>query len=54
MISFFIMNLLITKSPLRKTLDVITDAVNRGHSVDLLPLGFAKAFDKVSHEKLLL
>ena len=39
---------------LLETLDVITDAVNKGKSVDLLLLGFAKAFDNVSHEKLLL
>ena len=30
------------------------DAVNKGKSVDLVLLGFAKAFDNVSHEKLLL
>ena len=39
---------------LLETLDVITDAVNKGKSVDLVLLGFAKAFDNVSHEKLLL
>ena len=39
---------------LLETLDIITDAVNRGKSVDLVLLDFAKAFDKVSHEKLLL
>ena len=40
---------------LLETLDVITDAVNnKGKSVDLVLLGLAKAFDKVSHEKLLL
>lgn len=35
-----------------EALDVITDAVNKGKSVDLVLLDFAKAFDKVSHEKL--
>ena len=35
-------------------MDIITDAVNRGKTVDLVLLDFAKAFDKVSHEKLLL
>ena len=39
---------------LLETLDIITDAVNKGHPVDLILLDFAKAFDKVSHEKLLL
>ena len=39
---------------LLETLDIITDAVNKGKSVDLVLLEFAKAFDKVSREKLLL
>ena len=39
---------------LLETLNIITDAVNKGKSVDLVLLDFAKAFDKVSHEKLLL
>ena len=39
---------------LLETLDIITDAVSKGHPVDLILLDFAKAFDKVSHEKLLL
>ena len=39
---------------LLETLDIITNAVNKGYSVDLLLLDFAKAFDKVSHDKLLL
>ena len=38
---------------LLETLDIITDAVNKGHSVDLVLLDFAKAFDKVSHKKLI-
>jgi hypothetical protein len=38
---------------LLETLDIITDAVNKGHSVDLILLDFAKAFDKVSHAKLI-
>ena len=38
---------------LLETLDTITDAVNKGYSVDLVLLDFAKAFDKVSHEKLI-
>ena len=38
---------------LLETLDIITDAVNKGHSVDLILLDFAKAFDKVSHVKLI-
>jgi retron-type reverse transcriptase len=37
---------------LLETLDIITDAVNKGHSGDLVLLDFAKAFDKVSHKKL--
>ena len=36
-----------------ETLDIITDALKRGNSVDLVLLDFAKAFDKVSHAKLL-
>ena len=38
---------------LLETLDVITDALKNGHSVDLVLLDFAKAFDKVSHAKLI-
>ena len=38
---------------LLETLDIITDTVNKGHSVDLVLLDFAKAFDKVSHAKLI-
>ena len=38
---------------LLETLDTITEAVNKGFSVDLVLLDFAKAFDKVSHEKLI-
>jgi hypothetical protein len=38
---------------LLETLDIITDAVNKGHSVDLILLDFSKAFDKVSHAKLI-
>ena len=33
---------------------MVTDAINKGFSVDLVLLDFAKAFDKVSHEKLIL
>ena len=39
---------------LLETLDILTDSANKGESVDLVLLDFAKAFDKVSHEKLLL
>ena len=38
---------------LLETLDIITDALKRGNSVDLVLLDFAKAFDKVSHAKLI-
>ena len=38
---------------LLETLDIITDAINKGDSVDLVLLDFAKAFDKVSHVKLI-
>jgi hypothetical protein len=38
---------------LLETLDIITDALKRGNSVDLVLLDFGKAFDKVSHAKLL-
>ena len=38
---------------LLETLDIITDAINKGASVDLVLFNFAKAFDKVSHDKLL-
>jgi retron-type reverse transcriptase len=34
-------------------LDVITGKIKNGHSVDLVLLDFAKAFDKVSHAKLI-
>ena len=37
-----------------ETLDIITNTVNKVKSVDLVLLDFANAFDKVSHEKLLL
>ena len=39
---------------LLETLDILTDSANKGESVDLVLLDFAKAFNKVSHEKLLL
>ena len=35
-------------------MDAITDATNKGYSVDLILLDFSKAFDKVSHKKLIL
>jgi methylaspartate ammonia-lyase len=38
---------------LLETLDVITDAIKNGHSVDLVLLDFVKAFDKVSQAKLI-
>ena len=38
---------------LLETLDIITDAVNKGKSVDFVLLDFAKAFNKVSHVKLI-
>ena len=38
---------------LLETLDIITDALNSGFQVDLILLDFAKAFDKVSHVKLI-
>jgi len=34
-------------------LDEITKAIGRGFAVDLVLLDFAKAFDKVSHKKLI-
>ena len=34
--------------------DLITGAMNTGSWVDVLFIDFAKAFDKVSHEKLIL
>jgi hypothetical protein len=37
-----------------ETLDAIKDATNKGYSVDLILLYFSKAFDKVSHKKLIL
>ena len=39
---------------LLETLDVITSGINEGFPVDVVFLDFAKAFDKVSHSKLLL
>ena len=38
---------------LLETLEIITDAINKGDTVDLVLLDFAKAFDKVSHVKLI-
>jgi hypothetical protein len=38
---------------LLEKLDFITDGLKNGHSVDLVLLDFAKAFDKVSHAKLI-
>ena len=38
---------------LLETLGIITDAVNKRHLVDSVLLDFAKAFDKVSHVKLI-
>ena len=34
-------------------LDIINDAVNKGHSIDLILLDFSMAFDKISHAKLI-
>jgi len=34
---------------LLENLDIITDAVNKGHTVDLVLSDFTKAFDKVSN-----
>ena len=39
---------------LLETLDIITEAIDQRFLVDLVLLDFAKAFDKVSHEKLIL
>ena len=39
---------------LLECLDIITQAINQGASVDLIFLDFAKAFDKVWHRGLLL
>ena len=36
-----------------KFLDEVTDGLDRGESVDVIFLDFAKAFDKVPHERLL-
>ena len=38
---------------LLETLDEITEALSRGFAVDLVFLDFAKAFDIVSHKKLI-
>ena len=38
---------------LLETLDEITEDIGRGYAVDLVLLDFAKAFDKVSHKKLI-
>ena len=40
-------------SNLLETIDCITFALAHGHNVDVILLDFAKAFDKVSHRKLL-
>ena len=37
-----------------ETLDIITDALSNGHELIVVVLDFAKAFDKVSHELLLI
>ena len=36
-----------------ETLDIITDALNTGKSVDRVLLDFAKVFDKAFHAKLI-
>lgn len=38
---------------LLETIDVITDSLNKGYQVDVIFLDFEKAFDKVSHRKLI-
>ena len=38
---------------LLETLDIITDALNKGASVGLVLLDFVKAFDTISHDKLI-
>ena len=39
---------------LLETIDVVTDSLNHGYSVNIIFLDFAKAFDKVCHESLLI
>jgi len=35
-------------------MEIVTEAVDQGDAVDLVYLDFSKAFDKVSHQKLIL
>ena len=37
-----------------ESLDIITDSLDKGLSVDVIYTDFSKAFDKVSHSKLLI
>ena len=37
-----------------ESLDIITDSLDKGLSVDVIYTNFSKAFDKVSHSKLLI
>ena len=41
-----------TLTNLLEYLEVLTKLVDDGHSVDILYLDFAKAFDKVPHQRL--
>ena len=34
-------------------MEIVTEAVDQGDAVDLVNLDFSKAFDKVSHQKLI-
>ena len=49
----FVPNKSCVRTNLLETLDIITDAINKRYCVDLVLLDFAKAFDKVSHAKLI-
>ena len=65
MLKFLLENDLISKSQhgflpnkscltnLMETLDFITEALSNGYPIDIIYTDFAKAFDKVSHKKLL-
>ena len=49
----FAKTILVSKTQLLETVHDLTLSLNAGNQIDLLLLDFSKAFDKVSHQRLL-
>ena len=49
----FAKTILVSETQLLETVHDLTLSLNAGNQIDLLLLDFSKAFDKVSHQRLL-